>query len=140
MATASIPPNNMILLAALGIGAYWFATRTAQGATLSQSASALFRQQQATAIGPVPSYGNYAQNDNAMWGSVGKLLGTVIEKFSPTNSPNQYQIANAKNSGPNATSGGNYSGDPYSSYADTTPVNPAPQFGSLYDYSQEYWY
>lgn len=140
---ASIPPSNMILLAALGIGAYWFATRTAQGATLGQSASALWRQAgfpTATPIGPVAQ--TYEKNDAAMWGAAGKILGTVIDRFAPSGTPNAYQTANAGYSGPG--SGSVYDGDPYggsySGQSDSYAANLAPGFSSIYDYSKEYWY
>lgn len=138
---ASIPPGNMILLAALGIGAYWFATRTAQGATLGQSASAMFRQAgfpAATPIGPVAQ--TYQRNDDALWGAAGKILGTVIDRFSTSSTPNEYQRANAANSGPSGPVYGDSAGDPYSGLNDSYAANLAPGFSSIYDYSQEYWY
>lgn len=138
---ASIPPSNMILLAALGIGAYWFATRTAQGATLGQSASQLWRQAgfpTATPIGPVAQ--TYQQNDSALWGAVGKLLGTAVDKFSTTSTPNAYQQANAANSGASGPVYGESAGDPYSGMNDSYAANLAPGFSSIYDYSKEYWY
>jgi len=139
--SASIPPSNMILLAVLGIGAYWFATRTAQGATLGQSASAMFRQAgfpAATPIGPVSQ--TYQRNDDALWGAAGKILGTVIDRFSSSSTPNVYQQENAKYAGTGPVYDGSISGDPYSGMNDSYAANLAPGFSSIYDYSQEYWY
>lgn len=141
---ASIPPSNMILLAALGIGAYWFATRTAQGATLGQSASRLWRQggfPTATPIGPIAQ--TYERNDAAMWGSVGKILGTAIDKFSSSSTPNVYQQENAKYAGTGPVYDGSISGDPYggsySEAGDGFAANLAPGYSSIYDYSQAHW-
>ncbi|MGC1173119.1 hypothetical protein [Polaromonas sp.] len=141
MASASIPPSNMALLAVLGVGAYWFATRTAQGATLGQSASALWRQAgfpSSTAIGPVPQV--YQQNDNALWSGVGKILGAGFDKLMNSKTPTVYQQKNAEYNGVGGTYDGSISGDPYNSSMDGFAANLAPGFSSIYDYSKEFWY
>lgn len=138
MATASIPPSNIALLAVLGVGAYWFATRTAQGATLAQKAGFMPSMQRATPLGPVAQ--TYQKNDDALWGAVGKILGTAIEKYTPTSTPNVYQRANQGYSGTGPAYDGSVSGDPYSGLNDGFAANLAPGYSSIYDYSQEYWY
>ena len=75
-----------------------------------------------------------------MWGAVGKILGTAIERFTPTSTPNVYQQANAANSGPSGPVYGDSAGDPYSGLNDGYAANLAPGYSAIYDYSQEYWY
>lgn len=140
MASASIPPSNIALLAVLGVGAYWFATRTAQGATLANGAASFLRPA-ATPIGPVAQ--TYQANDNALWNSVGKILGKVIDTGWQTpginGSSNPYYQANKANSGPSGPVYGESAGDPYSGLNDSYAANLAPGYSSIYDYSQEYW-
>ncbi|WP_341904007.1 hypothetical protein [Polaromonas sp. YR568] len=137
MKTASIPPTNLLLLAALGIGAYWFATRSAQGAGLSSLVGGIPRPA-ATPLGPVAQ--TYQRNDSALWNAVGKIGGAAFDKLFNSTTPTVYQQQNASYSGTGSVYDGSVTGDPYSGYNDGYAANLAPGYGSIYDYSQEYWY
>lgn len=146
MTTASIPPEKLILLAAVGIGAYWFMNQRAiaAGGSALTPASLFYRN---SAISPSQAGQGasalYAANDAKLWGSVGNLLGTTINRLTSTASstPNAYQQANGRYNGVGSSNpSGGSTGDPYNSMDDTVAANPAPQYGSVWDYTQEYWY
>lgn len=144
MTTASMPPDKLILLAAVGIGAYWFLNRRAMAAGtggLGASPASLFGSSIAGAGPAAAAAANYAANDSKLWASVGNLLGTTIGKFTTSTAPNVFQQANAALSGGSSgTSGAGRGGDPYNSSDDSYAINPAPQLGSVWDFTQEYWY
>lgn len=127
MSTLSIPPKNLLILAALGIGAYWLTTRralagqsganqAARGFLVSPAASANRAQQ--------------SKNDADLWKSVGGLLRGVVNQ-SGSNAAGTYN-------GTGSSDTGAMSGDPYN--PDFSATNPAPGFSEAYDYSKESWY
>lgn len=142
MTTASMPPDKILILAALGIGAYYMTQRRAVAGSTTPGANQLFARQNRTPSQPRQSApAIYQANDNALWRTIGGILGKAGSGYgaSPTNAPNVYQQANdANNGGPAGDS--STTGDPYStSTGDGIAANPAPQFGAVWDYSQEYW-
>lgn len=83
MSAAAPNPNNMLLLVALGIGAYWFMSRRAGASALGYST--LAQQQQAAA--------NNAARNNLLASGV-NAIGKLISGFgsSSTTTPTQDQL------------------------------------------------
>ncbi len=114
MSTASPNPSNLVLLAAIGIGAYWVMSRRAVAGTAV-----------------APRLGTSSPNVNAGLSLASQFLGGLSSMFggqatdstgSAVGVPNEYARAAVR------------SGDPYygSSAVDGLAANP-PTGGSLYD-------
>lgn len=119
MSAAAPNPSNLIMLAVLGAGAYWYFSRRALAA-------------QPAPAGPRPAPGGstagdiarWAASDQGLWNNISRIIGAV----TPTQT-RAYYDANGRNSGPSHSGvGGGSTGDPYNpdGYYDAAPVNPAP--------------
>lgn len=107
MATAASNPQNMLIIAALGIGAYWyFVKRPVMAGPVATPAGTVARR--------------YATNDANLWTAIGKIVGVVTPAQTRT-----YEAANAANSGP-VPAYGSTPGDPYG--GDYAAVNYSPNY------------
>lgn len=123
MSAAAPNPNNVLLLALLGIGAYYLFSRQQAGATTIVRPGA--QQQPFTA----QQIAQWATNDRGLWNQVYATLGG-----RPTTAQTRDYLqanaaaADAARNQPvyGAPGGDGPTGDPYNSGGDYYPVNPAP--------------
>lgn len=129
-AAASPGPKNLLLLAALGIGVYWFMTRSANARTLLPAGMMPAQGQPAT----------WQKNDNALWLGVANILGSTVPKLFSNTTPTVYQQQNgAVAAQQNAGSGySSPTGDPYSTDSwggvDSAPIVNPPGNEAAYDW------
>lgn len=117
-ASNSIPPNNLLMLGAIGIGAYWFLTRRAGAAGLAIPV--------ATPQNPNPSAVNA--------GVIGSLLGSVTRLFGGSSAPSSAAMQQSAAVGAsNAISDANYAGANWGALSSSAvdgvaynPTNSAP--------------
>jgi hypothetical protein len=130
MTAASSPnPRNLLILAALGIGVYWFMTRAARAGTVT-GVRAVFPTAAQNA-----QYAGYSAKDQALWGTIGGILNKGVNAiFSGPDSANPYYKANAAvaatqtaTSGTSSSTGDPYNPDGgyYTSTVDALPFNPS---------------
>lgn len=82
MSTAAPNPSNLILLAALGIGAYWFFSRNAIAGATAQTPGAVY------GISPGAQAQQYAKNDAALWSGVGGILKNITNSITANQARN----------------------------------------------------
>jgi hypothetical protein len=133
MSTMSIPPNKLLMLAALAIGGYWFMTKGRAGAATRPSTPRPAGPGTPIGLRPTPSpAGVYRQNDSNLWGAIAGILNGAGGAQRPPS--------------PGPGSGGSWgaTGDADvmpgygSSSNDGIPANPP--FDDVYDFSRENWY
>lgn len=125
MRALSIPPKNMLMLAALGIGAYWLATRKAragQASALGASRGFFYSPARASVSpGAQPTLGS-----NSLFSALGGLLGGVVRS-----APGMGGTTEINNT---ATPGAAGWGWQY--YSDGVAISPD---GTYYKNGQEVW-
>lgn len=127
MSTASSPgPNNLLLLAVLGIGAYYLMTRRAMAQPMYQGQAGRTAQN-ANLIGA----GLGALNN--LFGRLGGSSGSV-----PLNGTYDGRAAQQWDVTPQGPSGPRYNNP--SAYVANDGLVANPAFDSAYDFSNEYWY
>lgn len=133
MTTASSPgPNNLILLAVLGIGAYYLMTRRAMAQPVYTGGQRPPSQasQNASLIGAgIGALGNLFGNRGSTGGGSVPLLGTYDGR-----SQTQWDVTPQGPGGPRYNNPSAYVGGG----SDGLAINPP--FDSAYDFTGEYWY
>lgn len=132
--------EKTLTIIALAVGAFMLARPAQARAIAGNAAQRFFANSNQSVARAQPNPAIYQANDSKMWGDVGQILGKVIPKFTTSSIPNDYQKANAANSGARPQAADN--GDPYASITsmDGIPANPAPGFSDVYDYTNESWF
>ncbi|PTT21653.1 hypothetical protein DBR12_06170 [Acidovorax sp. HMWF029] len=129
MSAASSPgPNNLLLLAVLGIGAYYLMTRRAVAQPMYQNPQANRTAQNASLMGAgLGALGNLFRGSGG--GSTVPYLGTYDGRAAQPWDVTPQGADGPRYNNPSAyVAGGN----------DGLPINPP--FSSAYDFSNEYWY
>lgn len=128
MSTASSPgPNNMLLLAVLGIGAYYLMTRRAVAQPMYQGQQPSRAAQNASLIGAgLNAIGNLFKGGSSS-GSTVPYLGTYDGR-----SQSQWDVT------PQGSDGPRYNNPSAYVAGDGVAVNPP--FNSAYDFTNEPWY
>lgn len=129
MSTASSPgPNNILLLAVLGIGAYYLMTRRAIAQPVYQGAQPNRAAQNASLLGAgLGALGNLFRGSGS--GSTVPYLGTYDGR-----SAQPWDVTPQGADGPRYNNPSAY----VAGGADGLAINPP--FNSAYDFSNEYWY
>lgn len=132
--------DKTMMLVALGLGAFLLMRQTASGQTVGTAAQRYFaRTNLSPAINRNPA--QFQVSQAPVYGAIGQLFGKLIgsatsQPASPFQPIASYAPAAEAAFDPNvyAQAGANI-GDPYNVYgADAVALNPAPQFGSAFDY------
>ena len=121
-ASPSPNPSNLILLAVLGIGAYWFLTQRAQAGAVRATVPSNGQGGIMPSSGfPTASVLQWAANDKSLWAGVTKLLGGGA---TPAQTAGYYAANNSyNNQGPVTPMSPS---DDNSVFPDWVPSNPSP--------------
>jgi hypothetical protein len=129
MSAASSPgPQNLILLAALGVGAYWFMTRRAAAASPAAAA--------ATASAPKPAGSNTAGKIDAAGRLIGGLVGLFGGSSSSNNGTYDGRSAQPWDVTPSGSSGPAFNNPSAYVAAGLDGLAANPVYSSPYDYGQ----
>ena len=127
MSTASSPgPNNLLLLAVLGIGAYYLMTRRAIAQPMYQSQAGRAAQNASILGAGLNALGNLFKGGGSS-GSTVPYLGTYDGR-----SQSQWDVT------PQGPDGPRYNNP--SAYVASDGVAANPPFSSVYDFTNEPWY
>lgn len=116
--------STIIVLGAVGAGAYFLVRRMGPAAPAAAATGAL------PPVNSPAAQQQWKANDAALWKSVGGLLGGLVGSFGSSSSPSV--------SVPGSGASGGYIGDEAVYVPDAAAVNPPGGFSDHYSYGLDY--